>query len=94
MNEIDQICDQEIALLNERISSADNLRIDVSNLIKETYIVRASLDLASEYANRDNYVEAYRSMLNALSYLININQQIIDKYSDILSIVKNSDETI
>ena len=89
--DIDQLCQDEIDDLQSRINSADLLSVDLKNLFKDTQIVRSHLDTAQEFANRKEYTNAYKSLLNSMSKLIYINQQIIDKYSSFVGLMKDSD---
>ena len=89
--DIDQMCQDEIDSLNSRVSAADNLSVDIKNLFKDTQIVKSHLDIAQQHANRKDYPNAYRSLLNSMSKLIIINQEIIDKYSSIVGLLKVSD---
>lgn len=86
MNEIDQLCEEEIALLDERISSTADIAAQISNLIKDTAVVRSSLELAQHYLNRKQYSNAYRSLLHSMSYIIHIHQEILNKYSSIQNV--------
>lgn len=91
MNEIDQLCEEEITLLDERISSFAHISLDISNLIKDTSVVRASLELAQEYSNRKEYANAYRSILHSMSYIIHIHEQILNKYDSLENVIKPID---
>lgn len=89
--DIDQMCDEELQTLNDRINATDSISIDIKNLIKDTYSVRASLDAAHEFSNRKEYVSAYKSLLNSMSKLILINEQILQKYSSLINLLKDQD---
>lgn len=88
--DIDQLCQQEIDDLKSRIESADSLSLDLKNLFRDTQIVRVNLDTAQEFANRKEYTKAYKALLESMSKLIYINQQIIDKYSSLVGLIKDS----
>jgi hypothetical protein len=92
MHYIDQLCEEEINLLDERISSTAQLTREIANLIKDTQVVRSSLELAVEFSNRKQYADAYRCLLHSLNYIININQQILDKVTSVESIINISDD--
>ena len=86
MNEIDQLCDEEITLLDDRISSTADVAAQITNLFKDTSIVTASLELSREYLNRKEYAKAYQSLLHSMSYVIHIHQEILNKYSSIKNV--------
>jgi hypothetical protein len=88
--DIDQMCEEELQALNNRINTTDSISLDIKNLIKDTYSVRASLDSAQEYSNRKQYVNAYKALLNSMSQLININKEILEKYSTLSNVMKDN----
>lgn len=90
---IDQMCDEEIQALNQRINTADSISLEIKSLIEDTYLIRSSLTSAQEYANRKDYTKAYKSLLNSMSKLIDINQQILEKYSSLSDLLKGNHGT-
>ncbi len=90
MDNLDELVQQEYALLDERISNVTSVSQDISNLFKDSFHVKTILDLSQEFYNRQDYVNAYSSLLKALSYLIQINQQILEKYDMYINTFKES----
>jgi hypothetical protein len=91
--DIDQMCEEELQALNNRINATDSISLDIKNLIKDTYFVKASLDTAQEYSNRKEYINAYKSLLNSMSKLININKEILEKYSSLSNVLKDQHDS-
>ena len=90
MIDIDQLYQDEIDLLNNRISTFTDLSLNINNLFKQTQIVRNSLDLAQDYVNRKDYINGYKCLLHSISTLVEINQDVLSKYSDMSIILKDS----
>ena len=90
MIDIDQLYQDEIDLLNDRISTFTDLSLNINNLFKQTQIVRNSLDLAQEYVNRKDYINGYKCLLHSISTLVTINEDVLSKYSDMSIILKDS----
>jgi hypothetical protein len=90
MIDIDQLYQDEIDLLNNRISTFTDLSLNINNLFKQTQIVRNSLDLAQDYVNRKDYINGYKCLLHSISTLVGINQDVLSKYSDMSIILKDS----
>ena len=90
MIDIDQLYQNEIDLLNDRISTFTDLSLNINNLFKQTQIVRNSLDLAQEYVNRKDYINGYKCLLHSISTLVAINEDVLSKYSDMSIILKDS----
>ena len=90
MIDIDQLYQDEIDLLNDRISTFTDLSLNINNLFKQTQIVRNSLDLAQDYVNRKDYINGYKCLLHSISTLVEINQDVLSKYSDMSIILKDS----
>jgi hypothetical protein len=90
MIDIDQLYQNEIDLLNDKISSFTELSFNINNLFKQTQIVRNSLDLAQDYVNRKDYINGYKCLLHSISNLVNINEDILSKYSEMSIILKDS----
>jgi hypothetical protein len=90
MDNIDQMVQEEYALLDDRISNISSVSHEISNLFKDSFYVRSTLDTAQENYNRQDYTNAYRYLLNAISSLVNINQQILDKYDTYLAAIKGN----
>lgn len=80
MNYIDQLADEEINLLNQKIETATELYKEIFVLFKDTKSVSSSLQLANQYIQEKDYANAYRSFLHSLNYLIHINEQLMEKY--------------
>ena len=90
MINIDQLYQDEIDLLNNRISTFTEFSLNINNLFKQTQGVRSSLDLAQEYVNRKDYINGYKSLLHSISLLVNINEDILSQYSEMSIILKDS----
>ena len=90
MINIDQLYQDEIDLLNNRISTFTEFSLNINNLFKQTQGVRSSLDLAQEYVNRKDYINGYKSLLHSISLLVNINEDILSQYSERSIILKDS----
>jgi hypothetical protein len=90
MIDIDQLYQDEIDLLNDRISTFTEFSFNINNLFKQTQGVRNSLDLAQEYVNSKDYINGYKSLLHSISLLVNINEDIISQYSQMSIILKDS----
>jgi hypothetical protein len=90
MIDIDQLYQNEIDLLNDKISSFTELSFNINDLFKQTQIVRNSLDLAQDYVNRKDYINGYKCLLHSISNLVNINEDILSKYSEMSIILKDS----
>lgn len=90
MDNIDQMVQEEYALLDDRISNISSVSHEIANLFKDSFYVRSTLDTAQEYYNRQDYTNAYRYLLNAISSLVDINQQILQKYDTYLENIKGS----
>lgn len=90
MIDIDQLYQDEIDLLNNRISTFTEFSLNINNLFKQTQGVRSSLDLAQEYVNRKDYINGYKSLLHSISLLVNINEDILSQYSEMSIILKDS----
>ena len=90
MIDIDQLYQNEIDLLNDRISTFTEFSFNINNLFKQTQGVRTSLDLAQEYVNSKDYINGYKSLLHSISLLVNINQDILSQYSEMSIILKDS----
>jgi hypothetical protein len=80
----------EIDLLNDRISTFTEFSFNINNLFKQTQGVRNSLDLAQEYVNSKDYINGYKSLLHSISLLVNINEDILSQYSQMSIILKDS----
>ena len=90
MIDIDQLYQNEIDLLNDRISTFTEFSFNINNLFKQTQGVRNSLDLAQEYVNSKDYINGYKSLLHSISLLVNINEDILSQYSEMSIILKDS----
>jgi hypothetical protein len=90
MIDIDQLYQNEIDLLNDRISTFTEFSFNINNLFKQTQGVRNSLDLAQEYVNSKDYINGYKSLLHSISLLVNINEDILSQYSQMSIILKDS----
>jgi hypothetical protein len=90
MIDIDQLYQNEIDLLNDRISSFTDLSLNLNNLFKQTQAVRNSLDLAQNYVNSKDYINGYKCLLHSISLLVNINQDVLSNYSEMSIILKDS----
>ena len=90
MIDIDQLYQNEIDLLNDKISSFTELSFNINDLFKQTQIVRNSLDLAQDYVNRKDYINGYKCLLHSIANLVNINEDILSKYSEMSIILKDS----
>lgn len=90
MIDIDQLYQDEIDLLNDRISTFTEFSFNINNLFKQTQGVRNSLDLAQEYVNSKDYINGYKSLLHSISLLVNINEDILSQYSQMSIILKDS----
>jgi|LakMenE18May11ns_1017448.scaffolds.fasta_scaffold9950806_8 hypothetical protein len=90
MIDIDQLYQNEIDLLNDRISTFTEFSFNINNLFKQTQGVRNSLDLAQEYVNGKDYINGYKSLLHSISLLVNINEDILSQYSQMSIILKDS----
>ena len=93
MIDIDQLYQDEIDLLNDRISTFTDLSLNINNLFKQTQIVRNSLDLAQDYVNRKDYINGYKCLLHSISTLVTINEDVLSKYSDMSIVLKDSNGT-
>lgn len=80
MNYIDQLADEEIDLLNQKVESATEIYKDIFLIFKDTNSVSSSLQLANQYIQEKDYANAYRAFLYSLNYLIHINEQLMEKY--------------
>lgn len=92
MNYIDQLADEEILLLNAQVENATQTYREISLLFKDTSSISNSLELANDYINRKDYANAYRCFLHSLTYLIQINEQVMEKYSTLQNILSKSDD--
>lgn len=88
----DQFLEQEIDLLNARISSADLVLTEFADLIDAVALVKSKMDLSKEYMNRNNPVLAYKAMLDSLQQLISVNQNILDRILTLKKTVILSDD--
>jgi hypothetical protein len=88
---IDQLVDEEIALLNAKISDSSYLYKDLISLFNQTQSVSSSLTLANEYLSNKDYINAYKAFLHSLNYLTYINEQILEKYISVQQVLKNND---
>ena len=88
----DQFLEQEIDLLNARISSADLVLTEFADLIDAVALVKSKMDLSKEYMNRNNPVLAYKAMLDSLQNLISVNQNILDRILTLKKTVISSDD--
>jgi len=79
--DIDQLVDEEILTLEIKVDKVTDVYKEVSLLFKDTISAVASLELANEYINRKDYINAYKCFLHSLTSLININEKIMEKYS-------------
>jgi hypothetical protein len=90
MIDIDQLYQNEIDLLNDRISTFTEFSFNINNLFKQTQGVRSSLDLAQEYVNHKDYINGYKCLLHSISLLVNINEDVLSQYSEMSIILKDS----
>jgi hypothetical protein len=91
MEHIDQLVQEELARLDDRISTLSTVPQYILNLFEDSFHVRSLLDSAQEYYNRKDYTSAYKALLTALSFLVDINKQILDKYDLYLSHKESND---
>lgn len=84
---------QEYALLNDRISDVFFISHEISNLFKLSFLVRSTLESAQDFYHRDDYLNSYKQLLNALGSLIDINKQILEKYDVYINAIKESSGT-
>ena len=90
MDYLDQLCDDEIEALSAKVESAQVFQKDINMVFKQTNIVRASLETSNEYINRKDYINGYKSFLHAMNLIININEQLVDKYTEVQDIIKDN----
>ena len=90
MDYLDQLCDDEIEALGAKVESAQVFQKDINMVFKQTNIVRASLETSNEYINRKDYINGYKSFLHAMNLIININEQLVDKYTEVQDIIKDN----
>jgi hypothetical protein len=93
MDNIDQMVQDEYALLDDRISNISSVSHEISNLFKSSFYVKSTLETAQEFYNRNDYANAYKYLLNALGSLIDINKQILEKYDVYINTIKESSGT-
>jgi hypothetical protein len=92
MQDTDTICEEEINLLNRKINYSSQFTNEISSLFKDFQIIKSSLDLFSDYINRKEYMEAYKTIVSSLTYAININEQILEKYTELQNLIKDLNE--
>lgn len=90
MDYFDQLCDDEIEALGAKVESAQVFQKDINMVFKQTNMVRASLETSNEYINRKDYINGYKSFLHAMNLIININEQLVDKYTEVQDIIKDN----
>ena len=93
MEYIDHLVDQELLILDDRISNINLVSQEISILFKQSFDVKSTLDSAQEYYNRKDYANAYKMLLTSLSSLININQSILQKYETYINTAKDISDT-
>jgi hypothetical protein len=71
------LVDQEISTLNARISSAENIFTDFANLISSISSIKEKLDQSKDQASYNNYIVAYKLLLDSLAQLLQLNSQIL-----------------
>lgn len=88
----EEFLEQEINLLNARISSADLVLTEFADLIDALSLAKSKMDLSKEYMNRNNTVLAYKAMLDSVQQLISINQNMLDRILKLKKVAINSDD--
>lgn len=73
----DLLVDQEISTLNARICSAENVFTDFANLISSISSIKEKLDRSKDEASYNNYIVAYKLLLDSLAQLLTLNSQIL-----------------
>lgn len=87
--DIDKMCEEQLQALNARIDIADSISSDIKDLVKDTYSIKESLDSAQRYSDLKEYLNAYKSLLNSMSTLINLNKEILEKYTALSTVLKD-----
>jgi benzoyl-CoA reductase/2-hydroxyglutaryl-CoA dehydratase subunit BcrC/BadD/HgdB len=90
MNYLDLLCDEEIEALSAKVESAQAFQKDINLVFKQTNMVRASLETSNDFINRKDYINGYKSFLHAMNLIININEQLVDKYTQVQDIIKDT----
>lgn len=83
--DIDSLVDQEIQDHTARISSAEQVYSDFSSLISSISSIKEKVDQSKTQALHDNYLLAYKLLVDSLVDLLNINSELLSKLLNIKS---------
>jgi hypothetical protein len=82
ITDIEQYLSEELALLQERISSADSVSLKIRESISVLANIKSTLDLAKEQKNSDNSVQAFDLLLKSTESLIALNTLLLTLLPD------------
>lgn len=77
--DIDSMLQEELDSLSARISSADDILSDFSVLMSSITSIKEKLDNSKLQASQNNYLLAYKTMIDSLAELLQINSHILAK---------------
>lgn len=76
---VDSLVENEISDLTARISSADEILVDFNNLLSSITSIKSKLDESKDYSNNQDYLAAYKFLIDSLTELLQLNSQILSR---------------